>query len=145
MVLKSFEADKFNECFGFSLGFANLLSTRIESKKHIAQHRAPGKKRFIELLENQHEIGRRTADRTSLHHDFSPGGSDQSGDGHEQRGLAATGRPDERNKLSRFDLARDIANRHCRFTTHLAIALGETLDFENGHEWLISRQDGILE
>src|SRR4030095_10462083 len=133
MALKSFQADKFNEGFGFSLGFAKFLSTRIQSKKHVAQHRAPGKERFIELLENQHEVGWRTADHAPLHQDFSRSGSDESGDGHEQGGLAATGGPNKRDKLSRFDLARDIANRRCRFATHLAISFGKALDFENGH------------
>jgi hypothetical protein len=57
MALKSFQTDKFNECFGFALGFAKLLSSSIESKKHVAQHRAPGEERFIELLENQTRFG----------------------------------------------------------------------------------------
>src|SRR5215475_7386183 len=138
MGLKSFQSNKFDECFGLALGFAKLLSSCIISKKHVAQHRAPGKERFIELLEYQDQVRRRAVDRVPLHDDFSGRGSDQSGDGHEQSGLAATRRPNERNKLSGFHLARDIGNRHCRFATHLAISLGKTLDFENGHR-VISR------
>src|SRR5215813_8870835 len=133
MGLKSFQSNKLNKLFGLALGLAKLLSPCVESKKHVAQHRTPGKERFIKLLKHQDQVRRRTVDRVALHDDFSRRGSDQSGDGHEQSGLAATRGPNERNKLSGFHLARDIGNRHCRFATHLAISLGKTLDFENGH------------
>src|SRR5262245_52397638 len=133
MAFKSPQSDKFNKLFGFVLGFAQLLSSSIESKKHVSQHRPPGEERFIEFLEHEDEVRRRTADRMPLHDDFSRRGSDQASDRHEQSGLAATGGPNEGNKLSRFHLARDIGNRHRRFATHLAISLGKTLNFENGH------------
>src|SRR5262245_26219129 len=119
MALKSFQTDKFNECFGFALGFAKLLSSSIESKKHVAQDRTPSEERFIKLLEHQDQVRWRTVDRVPLHQDIPCRGSDQSGDGHEQSGLAATGGPNEGNKLSRFHLTRDIGDRHRRFATHL--------------------------
>src|SRR5262249_1405054 len=133
MALESFQSDKFNKLLGFVLGFAKLLSSSIESKKHVPQHAAPAEERFIKLLKNQDEVLWRTADRVALHDDSSRRGSDQAGDRHEQSGLAATRRSNEGNKLSCFHLARYIGNRRRRLATHLAVSLGKTLDFEDGH------------
>ena len=138
MIFESLQADQIDQRLGFDLSIAGTASPRLETKAHVAQHGTPGEKGFVEFLKYEDEIGRRAADLSPVHNDFAGAWNGEPGNGHEQGGLAATGRADEGNKLSGLDLTRDVFNRHGRLAAELAITLGETLDLEDGHEPLIN-------
>jgi hypothetical protein len=64
-----------------------------------------------------------------MNYDLSGAGSDQSRNRHQQSRFAAPRRPDETDKLARFDLARDLSDRDGRVAAHLSVGLGKVLDF----------------
>src|SRR2546427_627132 len=138
MIFESLQADQIDQRLGFDLSIAGTASPRLETKAHVAQHGTPGEKGFVEFLKYEDEIGRRAADLSPVHNDFAGARNGEPGNGHEQGGLAATGRADEGNKLSGLDLTGDVFNRHGRLAAELAITLGETLDLDDGHEELIT-------
>ena len=126
MVFEPFEADELDQRFGFSLGIREVTSPRLQTETNVAENRTPGEERFIVFLKKQDQIRRRPADLFAVDNDLPRRGSQQASDRHEQRGLAATRGPDERNEFSRFDLARDLADGHCGFAARLTIALRQT-------------------
>ena len=84
----------------FALGFGDVL--HLHAELDVAANRQPGKQ--AEFLKDQDAIGPRPAHRRAIDQNLSRSLRLQTGDQVQQRGLAASGRTDDAEKLSRASL-----------------------------------------
>ena len=90
-------------------------------KQHVLQHRAPRQQH--RALEHDADFAARARHVRILDADLARGGTDQSGDHHEQRALAAAARPQHAEELSVADVERNLADRFELAITFLSAAM----------------------
>src|ERR1043166_300587 len=106
---------------------------RIETGEFDRQHDVFGDRAPFEQnrrLKNHADVCERAVDGASVDANRSPAGGNQTRNDFEQRALAASGRPDERNEAALFDIERDSVES----PDAVRAALERFIDFLNGDE-----------
>src|SRR5690606_22501470 len=104
------QTDQRQEGARHAAGFGATRARHQRTESDVVVHAFPGEQRV--LLEYHAAIRSRFGHSLAIHAELPPGGSDETGDGIEQRRLATPGWPEQTDELARVDLQVGLPDRH---------------------------------
>lgn len=106
---EAFQAHQCEDFIGGPVPFGLAQATHLQAEGDVVAHAAPGKQRV--LLEHHAALGRRAANAHAVDIQSAGARLQMPGQGPEQGGFAATGRPQDTDELARLDLAIEALDR----------------------------------